>query len=72
MKGYVPVVQDKTRVDAFSVPGYADLYVDAEYVAGSRLVFWAKLGNLLDMPVMYVPMYAEKGVRFTAGIALNF
>ena len=54
-----------------SIPGYADLGVYAEFVTSRRLSFWLRGGNLLDMTIQRSPLYAEKGVNFTAGICLN-
>lgn len=59
------------RTGHYTVPGYADLGICAEYRFGSRFSVWLRGGNLLDMPVQYSPLYAEKGVNFTAGICLN-
>lgn len=69
---FVPSLPDRTEVLEMKVPGYADLGLEAEYSAGSRLAFWTRLGNILDQPVMYLPLYAEKGFNFTVGISLNF
>ena len=71
-KGYVPAVPERNEVYEAFVPGYADLGLNAGYDAGSRLTFWLRVGNILDMPVMYNPLYAEKGINFTAGVCLNF
>lgn len=54
-----------------SIPGYADLGVYAEFVTSRRLSFWLRGGNLLNMTIQRSPLYAEKGVNFTAGICLN-
>lgn len=53
------------------VPGYADLGVFAEYVTSRGFSFWLRAGNLLNMTVQRNPLYAEKGVNFTAGICLS-
>ena len=63
---YLPVVKY-----CMSVPGYADLGVNAEYVTSRGLSFWLRGGNLLGMTVQRNPLYAEKGPYFTAGICLN-
>ncbi len=53
------------------IPGYADLALEAEYALTRRCSFWASAGNLLGMPVQRMPMYAEKGVKLTAGVCFN-
>ena len=70
-KAFVRAVPENSEVLHAVVPGYADLGIEAEYIAGSRLSFWMRAGNLLNMPVMYAPLYAEKGVNFTLGVCLN-
>lgn len=55
----------------FSVAGYADLGLYAEYVTSRSLSFWVRGGNLLGMTVQYTPLYAEKGAYFTFGICLK-
>ncbi len=54
-----------------SIPGYADLGVNAEFVVNRKFSVWARGGNLLGMTVQRSPLYAEKGSYFTAGICLN-
>lgn len=54
-----------------SLPGYADLGLSVEFRFSRQLSFWAHGGNLLDMTVQRIPLYAESGVNFTAGICLN-
>lgn len=56
---------------ALTVPGYADLGIYGEYVTSRRLSAWLRVGNLLNMTVQRNPLYAEKGVNFTAGICFN-
>ena len=53
------------------MPGYADLGVFAEYVTSGLLSYWLRAGNLLNMTIQRNPLYAEKGVYFTAGISLS-
>ncbi len=53
------------------IPGYADLGLYAEYVTSRRLSFWLRGGNLLNMTIQRNPLYAEKGLNFTAGICLS-
>ena len=53
------------------IPGYADLGVYAEYSLNRKLSFWLRGGNLMNATVQYAPLYAEKGINFTAGICLK-
>lgn len=53
------------------LPAYADLGISAEYAVGSRFSVWLRGGNLLNMNIQRSPLYAEKGINFTAGICLN-
>lgn len=66
--GWVRTGEDAVLME---VPGYADLGVNAEYWFGHRLSVWARGGNLLNMRIQRNPLYAEKGMNFTAGICLN-
>ena len=59
-------------IDNFSIPGWVDLGLFAEYRFTHRLGFWAKGGNLLNQAVQRMPLIAEAGMYFTAGILLNF
>ena len=59
------------RMTGVSVPGYVDLGVYGEYVTTRGLSFWVSANNLLNQTIQRVPLYAEKGVYFTAGICLN-
>lgn len=56
---------------SMNLPGYADLGVCAEYIAGRCISVWGRGGNLLDMNVQDNFLYAEKGPYFTVGICLN-
>lgn len=58
--------------DACRLPGYADLGLGLEYAAGSRFSVWLRGGNLLNMNIQRNPLYAERGINFTAGICLSF
>lgn len=62
--------QDGTLKKA-SVPGYADLGVDFEYLASRKFSFWMRGGNLLNMAVQRNLLYAETGPYFALGICLN-
>ena len=53
------------------IPGYADLGLYAEYSTARNIAFWMRAGNLLNMTIQRVPLYAEKGVYFTLGICMN-
>jgi len=59
------------RTGEVKVPGYADLGIFAEYATAKRLSFWIRGGNLLNMTIQRTPLYAERGVNFTAGICLS-
>lgn len=54
------------------LPWYADLGLYLEYAAGRRFSVWLRGGNLLNMNIQRNPLYAERGVNFTAGICLSF
>ena len=56
----------------YSVPGWVDLGLFAEYHFTRSLGFWAKGGNLLNQAVQRTPLHAEAGMYFTAGVVLNF
>lgn len=56
---------------SYMIPGYVDLGFSVEVVASRKLSFWARGGNLLNMTIQRVPLYAEGGINFTAGICLN-
>ena len=59
-------------LENFSIPGWVDLGLFAEYRFTHRFGFWAKGGNLLNQAVQRTPLVAEAGMYFTAGIVLNF
>ena len=56
----------------YSIPGWVDLGLFAEYRFTHNLGFWAKGGNLLNQVIQRTPLIAEAGMYFTAGIVLNF
>ena len=66
-KMVAPFVENVT----YSIPGYADLGFSVEVVTSRKLSFWARGGNLLNMTIQRVPLYAEGGINFTAGLCLN-
>lgn len=53
------------------IPAYADLGLNAEYAVSRKFSLWLRGGNLLNMTIQRNPLYAEKGINFTAGICLN-
>lgn len=53
------------------IPAYADLGLNAEYAVSRKFSIWLRGGNLLNMTIQRSPLYAEKGINFTAGICLN-
>lgn len=61
-----------SSIRTMSVPGYVDLGVYCEYATSRDISFWLRAGNLLNMTIQRNPLYAEKGVNFTAGICLKF
>ncbi|MCQ2133790.1 MAG: hypothetical protein MJY88_02375 [Bacteroidales bacterium] len=54
-----------------SMPGFLNLGFDASYAFNRKLSFWLKGDNLLCQTIQRTPLYAEKGIKFTAGICLN-
>lgn len=59
------------RSAALYVNDYADLGLYMEFKAARLFSFWLRGGNLIDMTVQRMPLYAESGINFTAGICLN-
>lgn len=55
-----------------NLPAYVDLGATAEYRYNRKLSFWLQGANLLDQEILRTPVYAEKGINFTAGVCLNF
>lgn len=51
----------------YTIPGYADLGVSAEYKFSRKWSCWIYGGNLLNMTIQRVPLYTESGISFTAG-----
>lgn len=56
----------------YTVPGWVDLGLFAEYRLTHHVGFWVKGGNLLNQTVQRTPLHAEAGAYFTAGVLLNF
>lgn len=69
-KGYA-VVQEGDGPLMMTLPGFADLGISAEYRFNRKVSFWLYGGNLLNMTIQRVPLYAESGISLTAGITLN-
>ena len=65
-------VSEGMPISEYRLPGWVDLGVFAEYRFTHRFGFWAKGGNLLNQAVQRIPLVAEAGMYFTAGIVLNF
>lgn len=55
-----------------TLPGYADLGLNADLQMTRILGFWLRVGNLLNQTVQRVPFHAERGIYFTVGARLNF
>lgn len=62
----------KTLKSEVYIPYYVDLGAFAEYVVNKKFSVWLRGGNLLDMEIQRNPLFAEKGINFTAGICLTF
>ena len=63
-----PALQQSGRL---VVPGYADLGAYLEFAMTRKFSLWCRGGNLLNSTIQRVPLYAESGIYFTAGICLN-
>lgn len=70
-KGSLIDTLDNDAVLEACMPGYVDLGVCFEVATTRAFSFWVRGGNLLNMTIQRNPLYAEKGVNFTAGIRLN-
>lgn len=53
------------------LPWFVDLGVEADYRFNSKWAVWLKGGNLLNQDVRRSPLYSQKGIVLTAGIALS-
>lgn len=53
------------------IPGYVDLGLNARYMFNKKFGVWVEAANLLDMTIQRTPLYAQRGLSFTAGICLN-
>ena len=62
----------RTDDKAVFLPYYIDLGAYAEYAVGKKVSLWLRGGNLLNMEIQRNPLFAEKGINFTAGICLIF
>ena len=61
----------KAEEFSLTLPGFADLGLYAEYATSRKFSVWLRGGNLLNATVQHIPLYAEKGINFTAGICLK-
>ena len=61
----------KTHDSSVYVPYYVDLGAFAEFAINKKISVWLRGGNLLNMEIQRIPLYAEKGINFTAGFCLN-
>lgn len=66
-----PLRGEQEKYIPSSIPGYADLGVEVEYLLNRKFSVWAKGGNLLNMTIQRSLLYAEKGPYFTLGFCLN-
>jgi hypothetical protein len=57
--------------DEVEIPGFADLGAYAEYAFNRKVSVWLRGGNLMNMTIQHTPLYAEKGINFTAGVRLK-
>ena len=53
------------------IRGYADVGVEGMYVINHMFSVWARVGNVLNMTIQHNPLYAERGVNFTAGLTFS-
>lgn len=67
---YIPEIAS-IRTEFATIPGFVNLGFDASYAFNRKLSFWLKGDNLLCQTIQRTPLYAEKGIKFTAGICLN-
>lgn len=67
---YIPEIESISTFNA-TIPGFVNLGIDASYAFNRKLSFWLKGDNLLCQCIQRTPLYAEKGIKFTAGICLN-
>ena len=73
---FIPAVTLDSRTDCPGVdatlPGYADLGLECNFVVNRFWNAWLKVGNLLNQSVQRVPFHAEKGIYVSVGASLNF
>ena len=55
----------------FTIPGYIDLGLKAEFKTAGNMSLWLKGGNLLGQVIQRMPGCAVKGASVTAGISLS-
>ena len=63
---------DETIAVPAFIPWYIDLGLHAEYLFNRKLSVWLEGSNLANMTIQRVPLYAEQGISFTAGLTFNF
>ena len=54
--------------ERYTVPGWFDLGIIADFAITRKFSLWARSGNLIGMNIQKVPFYAEKGRWGTLGI----
>ncbi len=69
-QGFCPEAASST-IHRVRIPGWVDPGIVGGYRLNGRLGFWLESGNLLGQTIQRVPLYAEKGPWFTAGITLT-
>lgn len=62
------LAMEETRVD---LGPWVNLGLEGRYAFNDRWTAWLKVGNLLDQDIRRSPLYSEKGLNFTAGVALS-
>ena len=53
------------------IRGYADVGIEGMYVINHMFSLWVRVGNVLNMTVQHNPLFAERGVNFTAGLTFS-
>lgn len=67
---YIESIESIRQYEVF-IPGFVNLGIDASFAFNRKLSVWLKGDNLLCQAIQRTPLYAEKGIKFTAGICLN-
>lgn len=63
--------QGELQLTSLRIPWYLDLGLSFEYRFSRRLSFWVYGGNLLNMTIQKVPLYAMSGASITAGVVFS-